>query len=476
MVIVLGGFFGYRYFAPAKQIDSIAVMPFSNESGDPELEYLSDGMTDSLIRSLSQVPNLNVKARSTVFRYKGKDADPRSLGRELGVQAVLKGRLLKHGDQITLGLELINVVDENVIWTDQYDRKLADLVALQSEIGRDVSSKLSIRLSGAEVAKVNKQPTADPVAYQLYLRGRYEAGKFTEDGYNKGIEYFNQAIARDPNFALAYDGLSYCYYSSWYISASDGREKGKAAAIRALELDPNLGEAHASLATVAAWFDQDWSTADKGFRKAIELNPNYSLAHTYQGVMLACLRRFDEAVAAAQRGVELEPFSAENNAMLGLVYFYAGRYEIAAEQFRRTVEIDPNFWYAHTHLARSIERLGDREGAIAMLGKASLMDGATGEPLMNLGRIYASSGRRSEAEKVIDELKRAKWTIQMDGYEFAVIYAALGDKDTAFQYLDSEHARGTWWLDFAKVDPDLEPLRSDPRFDELLKKLNLANQ
>jgi TolB-like protein len=282
----VGGYFYYGGGA-SRQIESIAVMPFANESGDSDLEYLSDGMTDALIRSLSQMPNLSVKARSTVFRYKGKEADPKALGRELGVQAVLTGRMTKRADQITLGLELINIGDESVIWTDQYNRKLADLVTLQSEIGRDVSSKLKMKLSGAEVAKLNKQHTTDPVAYQLYMKGRYEAGKFTEDGYNKGIDYFNQAIARDPNFALAYDGLSYCYYSSWYIPAKVGSEKAKAAARRALELDPDLGEAQASLATVAAWFDKDWETADQGFRKAIELNPNYGLAHTYYGVMLA---------------------------------------------------------------------------------------------------------------------------------------------------------------------------------------------
>ena len=477
LLIIVSVAGAYLYFtrAASSQINSIAVLPFVNESGDPELEYLSDGMTDSLIRSLSQVPNLYVKARSTVFRYKGKELDPRSLGRELGVQAVLTGRLTRRAEQITLGLELINVGDENVIWTDQYERKLADLASLQSEIGRDVSSKLSTKLSGADVAKLNKPQTADPVAYQLYLRGRYEAGKFTEDGYNKGIEYFNQAIARDPNFALAYDGLSFCYYANWYLPAKIIAEKGRAAATRALELDPNLPEAHASLATIAAWFHYDWETAEKGFRRAIEINPELGLARSYHGVMFASLGRFDQAIAETEKGVELEPFSAEINSMLGLVYFYSGRYEKAEGQFRKTIEIDPNFWYAHAHLARTIEKLGNREAAISMLEKASSMQGATAEPLMHLGRIYAASGRRADAEKMIDELKRPKWTIQMDGYEFAVIYAALGDKDTAFAYLDNEYARGSWWLNFAKVDPDLEPLRSDARFNELLRKLNLSN-
>ena len=475
--VLAGGFFGYRQLWPSEtaQIRSIAVLPFVNESGDPELEYLSDGMTDSLIRSLSQVPNLSVKARSTIFRYKGKEADPRSLGRELGVQALLKGRLNKRADQITLGLELIKVGDENVIWTEQYDRKLADLVVLQSEIGRDVSSKISTKLSGADVAKLNKQHTAVPMAYQLYLRGRYEGGKFTEDGYNKCIEYLNQAIARDPNFVLAYDGLSFCYYANWYLPAKIGAEKGRAAATRALELDPDLPEAHASLATIAAWFHYDWETAEKGFRRALEINPELALAHSYNGVMFASLGRFDQAIAETEKGVELEPFSAEINSMLGLVYFYSGRYEKAEGQFRKTIEIDPSFWYAHTHLARSIEKLGDREAAVSMLERARSMQGATAEPLMHLGRIYAASGRRADAEKIIDELKRPEWTIQMDGYEFAVIYAALGAKDTAFAYLDNEYARGSWWLNFAKVDPDLDPLRSDPRFAELLRKLNFTN-
>jgi serine/threonine protein kinase/Flp pilus assembly protein TadD len=479
LLAVAAGVIGLTAYRRARNtevtIKSIAVMPFVNESGDPELEYLSDGMTDSLIRSLSQVPNLSVKARSTVFRYKGKEGDPGSLGRELGVQALLKGRLTRRADQITLGLELINVGDESVIWSDQYDRRFADIARLQSEIGRDVSSKLSMKLSRADVAKLNQQHTTDPMAYQLYLRGRYEGGKFTEDGYNKCIEYLNQATARDPNFALAYDGLSFCYYADWYLPSKIAAEKGRAAATRALELDPDLPEAHASLATIAAWFHYDWESAEKGFRRALEINPELGLAHSYNGVLFASLGRFDQAIAEAQKGVQLEPFSAEINAMLGLVYFYSGNYEKASEQFRKTIEIDPSFWYAHTQLARSIEKLGNREAAVSMLEKARSMHGATAEPLMHLGRIYAASGRRSDAEKIIDELKRREWTIQMDGYEFAVIYAALGDKDTAFAHLDNEYARGSWWLDFAKVDPDLEPLRSDPRFNELLRKLNLSN-
>jgi len=431
------GFFGYRSFAPNKQIESIAVMPFVNESGNADVEYLSDGMTETLINSLSQLPNLSVKARSSVFRYKGKELDPKKIASELNVQAILTGRVVQRGEQVTLNLELIDAQTENVLWGNRYERKSSDLVSLQSEIARDVSSKLKSKLSGAEIAKVEKTYTTNPEAYQLYLKGRYHAARYTEEGFRKAIDYFNQAIAIDPTYALAYDGLAYCYYSSWYIPAKEGSLKAKAAAMKALEIDPSLAEAHASLANIYFWYDYDWAAAEREFKRSIELNPNYGYAHTSYGILLATLGRFDEAVAEAKRGVELEPLSAELNTSLGFVYYYAKRYDLAAEQLNKTIEFEPNFWWAHTYLARIYEKTGNIPAAISELEKAQKMDGATTEVSAALGHAYASAGNREEAQKIINELKEPSNRIQMDGYEVAIIYAALGERDQAFAYLEN---------------------------------------
>ncbi|MEO7658630.1 MAG: hypothetical protein ABIV48_03355, partial [Pyrinomonadaceae bacterium] len=347
VLMLVGGLFGYLYFSSdSKQIESIAVMPFVNESGNADVEYLSDGMTETLIKSLSNLPNLNVKPRSSVFRYKGKDTDLQTIAKDLNVQAILNGRVAQRGDQLTLSLELVDVQKDKVIWTEQYQRKQSDLVSLQNEIARDVSTKLKSKLSGADAAKVEKNYTVNPEAYQLYLKGRYHAARYTEEGFRKAIDYFNQAIAIDPTYALAYDGLAYCYYSSWYIPAKEGSLKAKAAAMKALEIDPSLAEAHASLATTSFWFEYDWAAAEREFKRSIELNPHYGYVHAGYGILLATLGRFDEAVIEAKRGVELEPLSAELNTMLGLVYYYAKRYDLATEQLKKAIEIEPNFWWA----------------------------------------------------------------------------------------------------------------------------------
>ncbi|HVF47487.1 MAG TPA: tetratricopeptide repeat protein [Pyrinomonadaceae bacterium] len=474
-LIVISGFFGYRYFSQATRIQSIAVMPFLNESGNSDLEYLSDGISESLIKSLAGLPELNVKPRSTVIRYKERTAEPGVIARELNVGAILNGRLAQRGEQITLSLELIDAQNDRVIWSERYQRNSTELLTLQSEIAKDVTDKLRIQLSGADRAKLDNQDTSDPEAFRLYLRGRYHASKFTVDGFNQGIAYFNQALARDPAFALAWDGLAYCYYSNWYIPAKTGNANGKAAALKALELDPDLAEAHASLAIGAAWYEYDWVTAEKEFKKAIELKPNYALAHSYYGVALASMGRFDEAVASAKRAVELEPLSAEIGSMLGLVYFYAGQYDRAVEQTKNTIQFEPGFWFAHVFLARSVEKLGDRDRAETVLQHARSIPGANLDPLYSLGRIFALTGRKNEAEAVIKELTENKNAVEMDGYEAAVVYAAVGEKDKAFDQLEKEFATGGWMLNFLRVDPDLEPLRSDPRFADLLKKVNLSH-
>ncbi|HEY2973051.1 MAG TPA: tetratricopeptide repeat protein [Pyrinomonadaceae bacterium] len=463
----------YRYLGPISftgaAIDSVAVLPF--ESDDLNNEYLSDGLSESIINSLAQLPNLRVIPRSSAFRYKGKQNDPVTAGKELGVASVVTGRLLQRGENLVVSVELTDVRANKQLWGERYDRKQTYILSLQEDIARKISEQLRINLSASEEKQLGKRYTENTEAYQLYFRGRYYATKYTEEGFKKGIEYFSQAIAQDPTYALAYDGLAYCYYASWYIPGKEARTKGRTAVKKALELDPKLAEAHASLATIYTWFDYEWAASENEFRLALNINPNYGLAHAYFAGHLAARERFDDAIAEAKKAVDLEPLSAEFNTFLGLVYFYARRYDEAAEQLNRTIEFEPRFWWAHTYLARIEEKKGRLPVAIARLENARYFEGATPEVLSALGRLYALAGKKVEALKIIDELREQTARRWVAGYDIAVIYAALGEKDQAFQFLDKEYAEGFWYLNFLKVDPELDSLRSDPRFSELLSRV-----
>lgn len=409
--------------------------------------------------------------RNSVFRYKGTALDPKKVASELGVQAILTGRVVQRGDQLALSVELIDPLTENTIWGRKYDRKISDLVSLQSEIATDVSSKLRLKLSGTDFAKLNKTYTSNSEAYELYLKGRYHATKYTEDGFNKGIEYFTQAIEMDPTYALAYDGLAYCYYGNWYLPPREAYIKGKAAAKKALELDPMLASAHTSLAAIYAWYDYDWTNAEKEFRLSLELDPNYAMTHAFYGAYLVALKRYDQAVIEAKRAVELEPLSAEYNTFAGLVFYYARRYDEAAEQLTKTVEFEPNFWWAHAYLGRAEAKRGQLERAIQRLERARQLKGATAEVFSSLGQMYAASGDPQRAREVIAELKQFPKTAYGSNYALALIYSRLGDKDEAISYLEREYQSGGWFLDFLNVDPEVDPLRDEPRFKDLLRKL-----
>ena len=335
--IVVGGYVYYGR-ASAKQIESIAVMPFVNESGDANVDYLSDGMTETLIRSLTQIPGLNVKSRSSVFRYKGKDIDARTLGNDLGVQAVLTGRVVQRGDQLRLSLELINAGNENVIWTDTYDRKAADLVSLQNDVARDVSNNLRIKLTNADQQKLSKNYTSDPEAYRLYLQGRYYWNKRTFREAAKGVPYFQQAVARDPQFALGYVGLA-------DSDEDQDRPLKKEYIRRALEIDPSLAEAHASLG-YQNMLDYDWLASERELKRAMELDPKYAQAYAWNGARLMMIGRYDEALAEIQHAIDIDPTANGPNFYKGVCLGVAGRRDEAIQQFKKIIEMDPTFPWA----------------------------------------------------------------------------------------------------------------------------------
>ena len=352
VAVVVGGFFGYRYFSSgSKRINSIAVMPFVNDSGSAENEYLSDGMTETLISSLSQIAGLNVKARSSVFRYKGKETDARTIGKELGVQAVLNGRLIQRGDQLTLSLELIDAENENLIWQDKYDRRQADIVKLQSEIARDVSGKLKLKLTSADELKLSKNYTNDPEVYRLYLQGRYYWNKRTHSEVAKGVPFFQQAIAKDPNFALGYVGLA--------DSHEDTDRPQKLEYIRrALEIDPDLAEAHASLG-YQLMCKNDWVASERELKRAQELNPSYAQSYAWNGMRLTMIGKYDEALAELDRALAIEPTSNGINFYKAATLAAAGRREAAIVMFKRIQEMDPTFSWAYSNLARQYYFAGE---------------------------------------------------------------------------------------------------------------------
>jgi TolB-like protein/Flp pilus assembly protein TadD len=457
-------------------LDSIAVLPFVNASGDPNLEYLSDGIAESLMNSLSQLPNLKVMSRNSAFRYKGREQDAEKVGKELNVRAVLTGSLKQIGDQIVISVSLDDALDSHQIWGSQYDRKVSDLLAVQREIARDISGNLRLKLSGTDESRLSKRYTENPEAYQLYLKGRFFSNKRTGEAARKSIEYFHQAIEKDPNFALGYAGLADAYFLLTAFSDSPPQEsvpKSKAAAQRALELDEDLAEAHASLASALFFYDRNFQESDREFQRAIELNPNYATAHHWYGVTyLAKMGRFDEAIAEVKRAQELDPLSLIINADLGNTYIQARQYDKAIEQLRKTIEMDQSFYFAHWQLGVAYEMKGSLQEATLEYQKARQLND---DPwvLALLGHVSAAAGRKDEALKTLDQLKEISNHRYVSGYGFAIIYAGLGEKNQAFQWLERSCQDHEGRITRIKVDPLLDSLRSDPRFADLERRVGL---
>lgn len=468
----------YFYFAHPKKttINSIAILPFVNVGADPNTEYLSDGITESLINSLSQVPNLRMIARSSVFRYKGRETDPQTVGRELDVQAVLMGRVVRHADGLSISVELVNVRDNSHLWGEQYDRKLSDLLALQKEIAKEISEKLRVRLTGEEQKRVTKSYTDNAEAYDFYLKGRYHLNRLTDEGFMKGRDYFQQAIDKDPNYALAYAGLADAYNRLSGFNALPPREgfpKARAAAMKALELDDKLAEAHTILGAVNLFYDWDWSGAEREFKRAVEINQSYSDAHQMYGYYLSAMGRFDEALYEMRRAQELDPLSLEKIAGIGDILSYRRQYDQALEQYQKALEMDPNSGYTHWSIGNVYVQKGRYEEAIAEYQKSIPLSGDSPDEPASLGYAYGLSGKRREAHQVIDELKERSKRSYISPTLIAIIYTGLGEKDQAFAWLDKAYDGRDFILVLLKVEPMFDSLRSDPRFAALMRRVGL---
>jgi eukaryotic-like serine/threonine-protein kinase len=474
-ILIVAGAALLYFVRGGKAIDSVAVLPFVNASADPDTEYLSDGITESLINSLSQVSRIKVIARSSVFRYKGRETDPRAVGRELGVQAVLTGRVVQRGDNLSISAELMDARDNSHIWGEQYNRKLADLLAVQQEITRDMSEKLRLKLSGEEQKRLTKSYTANTEAYQHYLKGRYYLDKSSEESVKKAMEHFNRAIEIDPNYALAYVGLADGHLAFQFHSSAapkDGYQRAKAAVVKAQEIDDTLAEVHASLGEVKSHYEWDFMGAEREYKRAIQLKPNYALAHWWYGVYLSAMGRHQEAIVEAKRAQELEPLSALISDVVGYIYLQARQYDQSIEELRNALEMEPNFALAHNDRGDAYLQKGKYEEAIAEINKALALSG--GEPiyLSELGYAYAAAGQRDEAVKRLDQLKELSKGRYVGPSHMAVVHIGLGEKDQALEWLEKAYEdRSVTNFHALKTDPKFDTLRSDPRFADLLRRI-----
>lgn len=459
-------------------IASIAVLPFVNANGDQNNEYLSDGITESMINSLSQIPRLRVMARSTMFRYKGQNADPTSVGHELHVDSVLTGRVLRQADTLVIQADLVNVADGSQIWGEHYTRKAVDVFAIQDEIARQISDRLRMRLSGDEQKLLTKHYTDNTEAYDLYLKGTYFDGKGTEEGLDKAIQYYQQAIALDPNYALAYVGMANSYASLGGVlgfrSPMETYPKTREFALKALALDERLAEAHGALALHALSYEWNWNEAERQFQRAIELNPNYADAHRSYGTYLEALGRFDEAVNERQLAQKSDPLSPGTTADVGYPLYYARKYDEAIEHYRKGLELDPKFSWSHLWIGQAYVQKGMYKEGIEEINQAIQLSGGDIRARATLGHAYALSGRRDEALKILDELQTLSRERYVSPFFIALVYAGLGDNEKTIAWLEKALNERQPYLILMKVEPVFDRLHSHPGFQAIEKRVGLT--
>jgi len=472
----------YQSRGKSAAINSIAVLPFQNASGDPNMDYLSDGVTESIINSLSRLPQLKVMARSTVFRFKGRDSDSQAVGEELGVGAVMTGRMLQQGDTLTVSVELVNVVDGTQLWGEQYNRRQADLVTLQGEIARDVSNKLRVKLSGADEQRVTKAYTANTEAYQLYLQGLYHWHKRTPEDIRKSIALFQRAAEKDPSYAQAYAGLALAYGvlpSNSTMTQQEKKEirlRERAALSKAQELDDSLAEVHAESAALKHGVDWDFAGAEIEFKRAIELNPNYATAHQWYSEFLSNMGRHEEAFAQIKKAHEIDPFSRAINNSIGVRYFDARRFDEAIAQYKKVIEMEPNYPNVHAYLAQAYEAKDMYSEAIAEIRTADiLLEKDSAESSERKAAAFTQALKTGGAQGYWQKRLEVSLKEYEEGYKSAYyvaeIYARLGNKDRAFEWLEKSFATHEQDLVYIKVKPAFDGLSSDPRFTDLIRRV-----
>lgn len=485
-VIALGA---YLFFArKTNAVDSIAVLPFTYSNSDrsetigPDANWLSDGITESIINDLSHVPNLKVIARSSVFRYKGQNVDPQVVGRELNVRAVVIGRIVQIGDTVSVQTELVDVQNQTQLWGERYRRKIGDVLELPEDISRQISDGLKLELSGDARKQIGKRYTVNPQAYELYWKGRYHWNQRKRDDVNQAIKYFQEAIKVDPNYALAYTGLADCYVLGNILQMPPKQAMPMAAdaARKALSIDNQLAEAHTSLAKIKLSYEWDWAGAEAEFKQAIQLNPGYATAHQWYGVYLSEMGRHDESIRERTTAQNLDPLSLSITTGLGRALYWAGRFDESIKHLQATIPRDPNYGDTYWSLGLAFEQKRMYAEAISAFQRAVDLskspDGSEGKPemLAVLAHAYAMAGKQTEAKAILDQLKKvASPQHYVSPYAVSLIYVALNEKDSAFQSLGQAFQERDENLIHLRVDPRLDPIRPDARFQQLLQQINL---
>jgi len=478
LVVAAAAVFGIRSYLHARgtevAVESIAVIPFENQNRDPGAEWISDGLTESIINNLTQVPNLKVIARSSVFRYKG--IDPVVVGQKLGVRAVLFGRLMHRGDTMLISVELIDIRDNKQLWGEQYERPLADMLSVQREIAHEITTNLRPTLSGIDQSRMNKQYTASSEAYELYLKGRFYWNKRTPSDLQKAISFFEQAVVKDPNYAMAYSGVADAYALLTAYTSEPPRQlmpKAKEAALKALALDDNLAEAHASLGQITAYYDYDFPTAEREYRRAIELNPNYATAHQWLAEHLAAMKRNDEALVEIRRALDLDPVSVIMNRIYADILVDGRKYDEAIRQYQKVIDLDPNFPTAHYFLGRAYEAKGMYDDAVKSYTRSSELGTVLKDVLVKTNDVYKKSGWKAYVQFNLDQLVVNTPQRRFPPFMIATFYARLGRDDEALMWLEKGYEERDFRMTLLSVAFEFDRLRSDPKFRELVRRMGL---
>jgi TolB-like protein/Flp pilus assembly protein TadD len=458
-------------------IDSLAVLPTDSLEKDPNVEYLSDGITESIINLLSRIPNLRVLARSTVFRFKEKQIDPQEVGRLLNVRAVMMIRVTRLGDKLIIRSELVRVADGSQLWGEQYNRSPSDILAIQEEIARAITESLKFKLTSSDHISLARHPTENIEAYNLYMRGRYFWNKYSKDWVLKAIEVFQEAIQIDSYYALAHCGLADAYFrlSNVHFPPREVMPKAKEAALRAAEIDDNLAEAHSSLGLVKVYYDHDWMGAEAEFRKALKLDPNLVSAHQRYGSYLTFMGRFEESIRHYETALELDPFSLQINMNLATTYYLRGEYERAINHLNKTSELEPDYMPTHFVLGSAYVQQGRLEEAIEQFKFIYKMDEEAYIALGFMGYAHALNGQRAEAETLLSILQDIAGRKYISPYSLLLIHLAIGPLERVFQLLEQLYEERNDWLVWLKVSPELKNLRNDPRFQDLLRRIGFPN-
>jgi TolB-like protein/Tfp pilus assembly protein PilF len=482
---------GYRFVAPVKETlvttataapgkVMLAVLPFQNLSGDKEQEYFADGMTEEMTTQLARLnlEQLRVIARTSAMTYKGTAKSIAEIGRELGVAYILEGSVRHWGDRVRISAQLVSTLEQTHLWAQTYEEGVADILKVQSEIACAIAAEVQVKLTPQERKRITRGRSVNPEAHELYLKGRYVWNRRTEDSLTKALDYFQQALEHDPTYAEGYVGLADSFNILGYFNAMPPREafpKAKAAAIQALQLDDSLGEAHAALGVIKRDFEWDWLGAEKEFKRALELNAGHAEARNWYATLFNMLGRTEEALIAKTVALELDPLSLSINTDLGRTFYFARQYDRAAEQFRKTMDFDPNFGITYLWLGEVFEQQGLLDKAIPHLEKGVSITGGSSYSLGKLGHGYALAGRKDEAHRILQQLLELSQQKYVSSYDAAMIYVGLGDHDQAFSWLNQAAAERSLWLGYLKVEPQFDPLRSDRRFPDLLSRLGLLS-